>query len=131
MVFTSPEAIIQDPFWKKLLLEPALKSRLSALVIDEAHCIFDWGHEFRPAYAELDSVTAQLPHVPVVALTASATPSSTDEICKNLYMRHPIHITASPNRPNIYYSVQRKASSLDIDFNFLIEELPSKRNETP
>ena len=131
ILFTSPEAIIQDPFWKKLLLEPALKNRLSAIVVDEAHCILEWGHEFRPAYGELDSVTAQVPHVPVVALTASATPSTIDDISKSLCMRHPVHITASPNRPNIYYSIQRKESSLDSDFGYLIEELRVKRHETP
>ena len=67
-----------------------------------------WGHEFRSAYGELDSVTAQVPHVPLVALTASATPSTIDDISKSLCMRHPVHIIASPNRPNIYYSYTEK-----------------------
>lgn len=118
------------PLWKELLLEPSLK-KLTAIVVDEAHCTLDWGHDFRPAYGELGSVTAQVPHIPLVALTASATTSTVDEISKSLCMRHPIRVTASPNRPNIYYSIQRKGASLDNDFTALIEELRLKRNDTP
>ena len=84
---------------------------MSAVVIDEAHCILHWGEEFRPAYKELDSITAQIPHVPLVALTASATPSTIDEISESLYMRHGVRITASPDRKNIYYSVRRKTNT--------------------
>ena len=75
---------------------------LSAIIIDEAHCILEWGQEFRPAYGMLDCVTAQVSHVPLVALTASATPAMINDISKSLCMRNPCRVTASPNRQNIF-----------------------------
>ena len=71
-------------------------------------CAVCRGGDFRPAYSKLDSMTAQLPGASVLALTASATPSTIDEICKSLSMRHPVRITANPNRANILYTVARK-----------------------
>lgn len=89
------------------------------------------GGDFRPAYSELDSMTAQLPGASVLALTASATPFAIDEICKSLSMRHPVRITANPNRGNILYTVARKKTDLEEEFEWLIEELRSKREKTP
>ena len=89
------------------------------------------GSDFRPAYSELDSITAHLPHTPLLALTASATPSTIEDISKSLCMRHPVCITANPNRPNIRYVVARKKPTLEEEFEWLIEELRSKREKTP
>ena len=69
--------------------------------------------DFRPAYSELDSITAQLPGAAVLALTASATPSTIDEICKSLCMLDPVLITANPNHANIIYAVARKKPDIE------------------
>jgi ATP-dependent DNA helicase RecQ len=81
---------------------------IAALVIDEAHCVSEWGHDFRPEYRQLASLRKQFPSVPTMAFTATATDRVRADIVKQLALRAPaIHI-ASFNRPNLYYAVRPK-----------------------
>src|SRR6266849_4356758 len=81
---------------------------LSLLAVDEAHCVSEWGHDFRPEYRQLGQLRTRYPHVPMMALTATATERVRQDILEQLRLRDPhIHI-ASFNRPNLYYEVRQK-----------------------
>ena len=77
--------------------------------MDEAHCISEWGHDFRPEYRRLREIMDLVnPNVPVIALTATATPKVQSDIIKNLSLRDPEIFISSFNRPNLYYEIQPK-----------------------
>ncbi len=85
--------------------------KVSLLAIDEAHCISEWGHDFRPDYRNLSSLRAQLPDVPVIALTATATPRVKKDILSQLGMSDDAVFISSFNRENLHYSVKPKLNS--------------------
>jgi ATP-dependent DNA helicase RecQ len=76
-------------------------------VVDEAHCVSEWGHSFRPSYLVLAEVIAQLGHPPVLALTATATPWIRTEIVERLGMREPLLVARGIDRPNLFFEVSR------------------------
>ena len=82
--------------------------KISFFAIDEAHCISQWGHDFRPEYRKLRSIIEAIDRVPIIALTATATPKVQQDIQKNLGMMESTVFKASFNRPNLYYEVQPK-----------------------
>ena len=85
--------------------------KISFFAIDEAHCISEWGHDFRPEYRRLrDAIKAITPSVPILTLTASATPKVQQDIIKNLGMENANTFISSFNRPNLYYEVRPKPS---------------------
>ena len=86
---------------------------VSLLAIDEAHCISEWGHDFRPDYRNLKALRDSKPGVPMLALTATATPRVRDDIVNQLELREPRTFLASFNRPNLVYRVEPKDRSFD------------------
>jgi ATP-dependent DNA helicase RecQ len=109
LLYVAPERLLQSEFLGEVL--PRLQARhgISSLVVDEAHCVSDWGHDFRPEYRQLDRLRALLPRVPIAAFTATATERVRRDIVQQLALREPrIHL-ASFNRANLYYAVRPKS----------------------
>ena len=104
MLYVAPERLMLDTF-----LERALNWNIAQIAIDEAHCISEWGHDFRPEYRELRKLRRHLPDVPVMALTATATERVRTDILKQLQLREPRCYVASFNRPNLSYRVVPKS----------------------
>src|ERR1700752_114681 len=100
LLYLAPERLIVDSF-----LERALNWNIAQIAIDEAHCISEWGHDFRPEYRELTKLRTQMPDVPIMALTATATERVRADIIKELNLRDARCYVASFNRPNLTYWV--------------------------
>ncbi len=85
--------------------------QVSFFAVDEAHCISEWGHDFRPEYRRLREMMTEInPNIPVIALTATATPKVQSDIIKNLHLKDPKIFISSFNRANLYYEIQPKIS---------------------
>jgi ATP-dependent DNA helicase RecQ len=108
LLYVAPERLMLDGF-----LERALNWNIAQIAIDEAHCISEWGHDFRPEYRELKKLRTHLPDVPVMALTATATERVRADIVKQLKLRDAHCYVASFNRPNLTYRVISKSSPYD------------------
>src|SRR5438270_904230 len=105
LLYVAPERLMMPSF-----LERLLNLNVAQLAIDEAHCISEWGHDFRPEYRELKKLRKHLPDVPMMALTATATERVRTDIVKELKLREPRCYVASFNRPNLTYRVIPKTS---------------------
>jgi len=104
MLYVAPETLT-----KQENLEFFSDLKISFFAVDEAHCISEWGHDFRPEYRRLREMMIQInPDIPVIALTATATPKVQSDIIENLDLKDPHIYTSSFNRPNLYYEVQPK-----------------------
>jgi len=103
LLYVAPERLMLDN-WKENLAA----WNVTALAIDEAHCISEWGHDFRPEYRQIARLREMLPDIPVMALTATATERVREDIVALLNLRDPAVFTASFNRPNLFYRVVPK-----------------------
>src|SRR5438270_3400773 len=108
LLYVAPERLMLDGF-----LERALNWNITQVAIDEAHCISEWGHDFRPEYRELKKLRKHLPEVPIMALTATATERVRKDIVHQLQLREPCCYVASFNRPNLTYRVVAKSSAYE------------------
>uniref|UniRef100_A0A4W5NA18 DNA 3'-5' helicase n=1 Tax=Hucho hucho TaxID=62062 RepID=A0A4W5NA18_9TELE len=95
---------------------------ISLIAVDEAHCISEWGHDFRGAYRSLGNLKRSLPNVPIVALTATASPSIREDIVKSLNLERPIVTCTSFDRPNLYLDVNRKSGGVFQDLNGFLKK---------
>lgn len=111
MLYVAPETLT-----KQENLEFFSDLKISFFAVDEAHCISEWGHDFRPEYRRLREMMIQInPDIPVIALTATATPKVQSDIVKNLDLRNPKIFISSFNRPNLYYEVLPKIKKAQTD----------------
>ncbi len=106
LLYVSPERLAMGPFLDSLKSVP-----LCLFAIDEAHCISEWGHDFRPDYLAMTAIVQQFPHVPVAAFTATATQRVQQDIIERLGLRQPHVVRASFDRPNLFYRVEPKESA--------------------
>jgi len=108
LLYLAPERLLQAEFLTGVL--PRLQSAhsIAALVIDEAHCVSEWGHDFRPEYRQLATLRKQFPATPMLAFTATATDRVRNDIVRQLALREPATHIASFNRPNLHYAVRSK-----------------------
>jgi ATP-dependent DNA helicase RecQ len=114
MLYLAPERLMLPDFLGKLG-----EWGMKAFAVDEAHCISEWGHDFRPEYRRLREVREAFPDIPLLALTATATPRVRDDIRTQLELRDPEVFIASFNRPNLTYRVVPKAKAAAQVVNFV------------
>jgi ATP-dependent DNA helicase RecQ len=104
LLYVAPEGLFKERFLSSLK-----KSKVCLFAIDEAHCVSQWGHDFRPEYLKLAEITTEFPGVPKIALTATADKKTRQEIVAKLKLENHASFVASFDRPNITYSVEIKA----------------------
>src|SRR5579885_1215430 len=107
LLYVAPERLMSESFLS-LLDQAQQQVGLSLLAVDEAHCVSEWGHDFRPEYRRLGHLRARYPQTPMLGLTATATERVRDDIITQLRLRQPYVHIASFNRPNLYYEVRYK-----------------------
>ena len=100
--------------------------KISFYAVDEAHCISEWGHDFRPEYRRIHPIVERIGKAPIIALTATATPNVQNDIQKNLDMMGATVFKSSFNRPNLYYEVRQKTDDVDKDLVRYIKSMNGK-----
>ena len=111
LLFVAPESLA-----KKEVIDFFKTIKISFLAVDEAHCISEWGHDFRPEYRNLRTILDQMVQkIPIIALTATATPKVQEDILKNLKISDAKVFKSSFNRPNLYYEVRSKTAQVETD----------------
>jgi len=121
LLYVAPESLTKEEnvqFLKKV--------KISFFAVDEAHCISEWGHDFRPEYRRIRPIINQIGVCPVIALTATATPKVQHDIRKNLGMTRDCVFKSSFNRQNLYYEVRPKTKDVDRDLIRFIKSNPGK-----
>lgn len=121
LVFITPEKLAQSDKMNNFLDQLYHLGKIERLVVDEAHCVSQWGRDFRNDYLKLSSFRKKFPRVPILALTATATDKVREDIVKVLGMKDPIIFETSFNRPNLIYDVKIKKKSVNDDIAFLIK----------
>jgi ATP-dependent DNA helicase RecQ len=122
LLYVAPESLTKEEY-----VEFLQAVKISFVAIDEAHCISEWGHDFRPEYRNLRSIIKQLgKNIPVIGLTATATPKVQEDILKNLDMSDANVFKASFNRPNLFYEVRTKTKNVEADIIRFIKQNKGK-----
>nr|WP_315199109.1 DNA helicase RecQ [uncultured Flavobacterium sp.] len=121
LLYVAPESLTKEEYVAFLQTVP-----ISFVAIDEAHCISEWGHDFRPEYRNLKNIIKQLAEVPIIGLTATATPKVQEDILKNLEMSNATTFKASFNRANLFYEVRTKTKNIESDIIRFIKQHKGK-----
>ena len=121
LLYVAPESLTKEEYVTFLQTVP-----ISFVAIDEAHCISEWGHDFRPEYRNLKNIIKQLGEVPIIGLTATATPKVQEDILKNLEMSNATTFKASFNRANLFYEVRTKTKNIEADIIRFIKQHKGK-----
>jgi ATP-dependent DNA helicase RecQ len=121
LLYVSPERLSLPEFRKALG-----QFGLSLVAVDEAHCISEWGHEFRPDYRSLGLLRAEFPGVPIAAFTATATRKVQDDVVQLLGLHHPLIVRASFDRREIFYRVMRKERDGDSQILWFVSAHPDQ-----
>ncbi|KAL6176388.1 hypothetical protein ACLB2K_053022 [Fragaria x ananassa] len=122
LLYVTPEKVAKSDFLLRKLESLNARQLLSRIVIDEAHCVSQWGHDFRPDYQALGILKQKFPDTPVLALTATATASVKEDVVQALGLVNCIVFRQSFNRPNLWYSVIPKTKKCIEDIDKFIKE---------
>ncbi|WP_228235467.1 DNA helicase RecQ [Allomuricauda sp. M10] len=122
LLYVAPESLTKEEY-----VDFLRSVKLSFVAVDEAHCISEWGHDFRPEYRNLKGIINRLGEgIPIIGLTATATPKVQEDIIKNLGMSDALVYKASFNRPNLYYEVRPKTQNVDADIIRFVKQNQGK-----
>ena len=122
LLYVAPESLTKEDYVNFLQ-----GVTLSFVAVDEAHCISEWGHDFRPEYRNLKNIISRLGNdIPIIGLTATATPKVQEDIIKNLGMNAAKVFKASFNRPNLFYEVRPKTKNVDADIIRFVKQNAGK-----
>jgi ATP-dependent DNA helicase RecQ len=121
LLYVAPESLTKEEN-----VEFLKSVKISFYAIDEAHCISEWGHDFRPEYRRIRPIVNEIGNAPIIALTATATDKVRSDIKKNLGITDAVEFKSSFNRPNLYYEVRPKTKDVDKDIIKFIKQHPNK-----
>ena len=121
LLYVAPESLTKEEN-----VEFLRQVKISFYAVDEAHCISEWGHDFRPEYRKIRPIVNDICKAPIIALTATATHKVRDDIKKNLGIMDAKEFCSSFNRPNLYYEVRPKTKNVDHDIVRFIKSQPGK-----
>ncbi len=121
LLYVAPESLIKEEYVNFLK-----QQTISFVAIDEAHCISEWGHDFRPEYRNLKHIIRQIDNVPVIGLTATATEKVQEDILKTLGISDATTFKASFNRPNLFYEVRPKTKDVEKDIIRFVKQRQGK-----
>ncbi|EIJ73776.1 DNA helicase RecQ [Haemophilus haemolyticus] len=117
LLYVSPEKVMTNSFFQLISY-----SKVSFIAIDEAHCISQWGHDFRPEYTQLGGLKASFPHAPIMALTATADYATRQDILTHLNLENPHRYIGSFDRPNIRYTLEEKYKPMEQLIRFVLAQ---------
>ncbi len=121
LLYVAPESLIKEEYANFLK-----KQKISFVAIDEAHCISEWGHDFRPEYRNLKHIIKEIDDVPIIGLTATATEKVQEDIIKTLGLKNPKTFKASFNRANLFYEVRPKTKNIEADIIKFVRQFQNK-----
>ncbi len=122
LLYVAPESLTKEEY-----VDFLKQQEISFLAIDEAHCISEWGHDFRPEYRNLRNIIKRIgENIPIIGLTATATPKVQEDILKNLAMGDAKTFKASFNRPNLFYEIRPKTKTVDADIIRFVKQNSGK-----
>ncbi len=122
LLYVAPESLTKDEY-----VDFLRTVTISFFAIDEAHCISEWGHDFRPEYRNLRNIIKRIgENIPIIGLTATATPKVQEDIIKNLGMNDANTFKASFNRPNLFYEIRPKTKNVDTDIIRFVKQNTGK-----
>lgn len=121
LLYMAPESLTKDDY-----IDFLKNQKVSFVAIDEAHCISEWGHDFRPEYRNLKNIIKKIDDVPIIGLTATATPKVQEDILKNLSIPNAKTFKASFNRPNLFYDIRPKTKDVEKDIIRFIKQYAGK-----
>ncbi len=122
LLYVAPESLTKEEYVSFLQTQT-----ISFLAIDEAHCISEWGHDFRPEYRNLRKIIQRIgDNIPIIGLTATATPKVQEDILKNLAIQDANTFKASFNRPNLFYEIRPKTKHVDADITRFVKQYEGK-----
>ena len=121
LLYVAPESLTKEEN-----VEFLKSVKISFYAVDEAHCISEWGHDFRPEYRRIRPIVNEIGQAPIIALTATATDKVRSDIKKSLGITNAVEFKSSFNRPNLYYEVRAKTKDVDKDIIKFIKKHPGK-----
>ncbi len=122
LLYVAPESLTKEEY-----VDFLKSQKISFLAVDEAHCISEWGHDFRPEYRNLRNIIKRIGEdIPIIGLTATATPKVQEDILKNLGMNDARTFKASFNRPNLFYEIRPKTKNVDADITRFVKQNSGK-----